>query len=136
MRFLCLYKPGKPERPPTQQEMAEMGKFIGEAMEAGWLIATEGCLPSAAGVRVRLSDGKFTVTDGPFAETKEVLAASLSSRLTRSKRPSSTSSTFSRWREEAKQRFANYTRRRLPPLRRRRSKKHLERSCCGAGGLN
>ncbi len=50
-----------------------MGKLIGEAMQAGWLIATEGCLPSAAGARVRLSDGKFTVTDGPFAETKEVI---------------------------------------------------------------
>ncbi len=72
MRFLCLYKPGKPERPPTQQEMAEMGKFIGEAMQAGWLIATEGCLPSVAGARVRLFAGKFTVTDGPFAETKEL----------------------------------------------------------------
>jgi hypothetical protein len=53
--------------------MEEMGKLIGEAMEAGWLIATEGCLPSAAGARVRLFDGKFTVTDGPFAETKELV---------------------------------------------------------------
>ena len=49
MRFLCLYKSGKPERPPTEQEMAGMGKLIEEAMKAGWLIATEGCLPSAAG---------------------------------------------------------------------------------------
>lgn len=73
MRYLCLYKPGKPKRPPTQQEMADMGKLIGEAMKAGWLIATEGCLPSAAGARVRLSDGKYTVIDGPFAETKELI---------------------------------------------------------------
>jgi len=73
MRFLCLYKPGKPERPPAQQEMVEMGKLIEESMKAGWLIATEGCLPSAAGARVRLSDGKFTVTDGPFSETKELV---------------------------------------------------------------
>src|ERR1700730_3662316 len=73
LRFLCLYKPGKPERPPTQQEMNEMGKLIGDAMKAGWLVATEGRLPSTAGGRVRLSDGKFTVTDGPFAETKEVI---------------------------------------------------------------
>jgi hypothetical protein len=73
MRFLCLYKPGKPERPPTQQEMAEMGKLIEEAMKAGWLISTEGCLPTSAGARVRLSEGKFSVTDGPFAETKEVV---------------------------------------------------------------
>jgi hypothetical protein len=73
MRFLCLYKPGKPERLPTQQEMADMGKLIGEAMKDGWLISTEGCLPSAAGARVRLWDGKFTVIDGPFAETKELV---------------------------------------------------------------
>jgi len=73
MRFLCLYKPGKPECPPTQQEMADMGKLIGEGMKAGWLIATEGCLSTAAGARVRLSDGKFIVIDGPFAETKEVV---------------------------------------------------------------
>lgn len=73
MRFLCLYKPGKPERPPTQQEMAEMGTLIEASMKAGLLLATEGCLPSAAGARVRLSDGKFTVTDGPFAESKEVV---------------------------------------------------------------
>jgi len=70
MRFLCLYKSGKPEHPPTQQAMAEMGKLIEESMKAGWLIATEGCQPTAAGARVRLSDGKFVVTDGPFAETK------------------------------------------------------------------
>ena len=73
MRFLCLYKSGKPEGHPTQQEMADMEKMIGESMKAGWLIATEGCLPSAAGARVRLSDGKFIVIDGPFAETKEVV---------------------------------------------------------------
>ena len=73
MRFLCLYKSGKPEHPPTQQAMAEMGKLIEESMKAGWLLATEGCLPSAAGARVGLSDGKFVVIDGPFAETKEVV---------------------------------------------------------------
>ncbi len=73
MRFLCLYKPRKLERPPTQQEMDDMGKLIGEAMAAGWLLSTEGCLPTSAGARVRLADGKFTVTDGPFAETKEVV---------------------------------------------------------------
>jgi hypothetical protein len=73
VRFLSLYKSGKPEGTPTQQEMAAMGKLIEEAMQAGWLIATEGCMPTSAGARVRLSDGKFVVTDGPFAETKEVI---------------------------------------------------------------
>jgi hypothetical protein len=73
MRFLWLYKPGKPERPPSQQEMDGMGKLIEEAMKAGGLLSTEGCLPSARGARVRLWDGKFIVTDGPFMETKEVV---------------------------------------------------------------
>jgi hypothetical protein len=74
MRFLCIYKPNKPEgTPPTEQEMADMGKLIQEFMESGVLLATEGCLPSAKGARVRMSGGKFTVTDGPFAEAKELI---------------------------------------------------------------
>jgi hypothetical protein len=73
MRFLSLYKPGKPEQPPTPEAMCAMGKLIEEAMKAGWLLSTEGCLPTSLGARVRLGDGKFTVTDGPFAETKEVV---------------------------------------------------------------
>lgn len=74
MKFLCIYKPSKPEgTPPTQQEMAEMGKFIEESFKSGVLIATEGCLPSALGARVRLSGGKFSVTDGPFTEAKEIV---------------------------------------------------------------
>jgi hypothetical protein len=74
MRFLSIYKSGKPEgTAPTQQEMEEMGKLIQEAMQAGWLESTEGCLPSAKGARVRLSEGKITVTDGPFTESKELI---------------------------------------------------------------
>ncbi len=42
-------------------------------MKAGWLVGTEGCLPSALGARVRLSAGKLTVTDGPFTESKELV---------------------------------------------------------------
>jgi hypothetical protein len=77
MRFLCLYRPGTPEtdRPPTQEEMAKMGKLIGEMAQAGVLLATEGCLPSSKGMRLKIdSGGKFTVTDGPFPETKELIA--------------------------------------------------------------
>lgn len=50
-----------------------MGKLIEGAMKAGWLLGTEGCLPSAFGARVRRSDGKVTVTDGPFTESKELV---------------------------------------------------------------
>ena len=75
MRFLCLYKPSKPEgTPPTQQEMAAMTRLVEDSTKAGELLATEGCLPSAAGARVRLSDGRYSVIDGPFAETKELVA--------------------------------------------------------------
>jgi hypothetical protein len=42
-------------------------------MKAGFLLAVEGCMPSATGARVRLSNGKLSVTDGPFTESKEVV---------------------------------------------------------------
>jgi len=75
MRFMMLYKPGKEtSAPPTEQEMAEMGKFIEEMAKAGALIATDGLRPSSEGARVRISGEKFSVTDGPFAETKELIA--------------------------------------------------------------
>jgi len=74
MRFLSLYKSAKPEgTPPTQKEMEEMGKLVEEGFKKGWLLATEGCLPSALGARVRQADGTVTVTDGPFTEAKEVV---------------------------------------------------------------
>jgi len=70
-----LYKPAKKEGvPPSQHEMAEMGKLIDEMTKAGVLLATEGCQPSSKGARVRLSGGRITVTDGPFTETKELVA--------------------------------------------------------------
>jgi hypothetical protein len=53
--------------------MATMGKLIEDGMKAGWLLGTEGCLPSALGARVRRNEGKVTVTDGPFAESKELV---------------------------------------------------------------
>ena len=74
MRFLCVYKPAKPEgTPPTADEMANMGKLIEEMTKSGVLVATEGCQPSAKGARVRLSQGKLTVIDGPFTEAKELI---------------------------------------------------------------
>jgi hypothetical protein len=73
MRFLSIYKSVETGLPPSMEEMAEMGKLIEEGVEAGWMIATEGCLPSVKGTRVRRSGEKITLTDGPFAETKEVV---------------------------------------------------------------
>ncbi len=73
MRFLSIYKAVERNTPPTAEEMASMGKLIEEGMKAGWLVSTEGCLPSALGARVRRSSGKVTVTDGPFTESKELV---------------------------------------------------------------
>jgi hypothetical protein len=73
MKFLSMYKSVERNAPPSQQEMDKMGKLIEEGMKAGWLIATEGCLPSALGARVRSTNGKVSVTDGPFTESKEVV---------------------------------------------------------------
>jgi hypothetical protein len=73
MKYLSIYKTVEKSVPPSQDEMARMGKLIGEGMKAGWLLGTEGCLPSALGARVRLSDGKISVKDGPFTESKEVV---------------------------------------------------------------
>lgn len=73
MRFLSIYKSCETGAPPTPEEMSEMGKLIEEGMKAGYLLAVEGCLPSATGARVRLSEGNYTVTDGPFTEAKEVV---------------------------------------------------------------
>ena len=73
MRFLSIYKAAERGVPPSPEEMERMGKLIAEGMSAGWLISTEGCLPSALGARVRGTGGKVTVTDGPFSETKEVV---------------------------------------------------------------
>ena len=73
MRFLSLYKSVERSTPPSLEEMERMGKLIAEGMKAGWLLATEGCLPTALGARVRISSGKVTVTDGPFTEAKEMV---------------------------------------------------------------
>jgi hypothetical protein len=73
MKVLSIYKTVERNAPPSQEEMAKMGKLAEEGMKAGWLLATEGCLPTALGARVRNSNGKVTVTDGPFTEAKEVV---------------------------------------------------------------
>jgi len=73
MRFLSIFKSPERNAPPSQDEMDKMGRYIEESMKKGELIATEGCLPSALGARVRLANGKVTVTDGPFTEAKEVV---------------------------------------------------------------
>ncbi|HYR07702.1 MAG TPA: YciI family protein [Longimicrobium sp.] len=73
MRFLSIYKCVETNAPPSPEEMAEMGAFVEEAMASGAVLATEGCLPTSAGARIRRAGDSVTVTDGPFAEAKEVI---------------------------------------------------------------
>jgi hypothetical protein len=75
MRYISLFTHEKKNNvPPTQAEMAAMGKLIDDGMKAGWLIATEGVQFGQEGVRVHKDEGgDITVTDGPFTEAKEVI---------------------------------------------------------------
>jgi hypothetical protein len=77
MRFMVMVKATKESEaggPPNPRIMEDMGKFNEELMKAGVMLAGEGLQPSSKGARVRFSGTKRTVTDGPFAETKELVA--------------------------------------------------------------
>lgn len=71
MRYLCFFKAVESDQPPSAEEMEQMGNLINEMAEKGVLLATEGCLPTSQGFRMRREGGKYTITDGPFVETKE-----------------------------------------------------------------
>ena len=73
MRFLSIYKSKETGVPPSEQHMADMGRLIEKFMKTGELVATEGCLPTALGARVRKNGPTVNVTDGPFTEAKEVV---------------------------------------------------------------
>jgi hypothetical protein len=77
MRFMVLVKANKDTEAgvlPSQKALADMGKFNEELVRAGVMLAGEGLQASSKGARVRFSQGKTTVIDGPFAETKELVA--------------------------------------------------------------
>jgi len=77
MRFMVLVKADKDSEAgalPDEKCLAEMTKFNEELANAGVLLAAEGLHPSSKGARVRFSGDKRTVIDGPFAETKELVA--------------------------------------------------------------
>ena len=78
MRVMVIVKANKQSEAgvlPKQNLLAEMGKFNEELVKAGVLLAADGLQPSSKGKRVRFSGDKRTVIDGPFAETKELIAA-------------------------------------------------------------
>ena len=77
MRFMVIVKANKDSEAgvlPDQKILAEMGKFNEELVKAGVMLAGEGLQPSSKGARVRFQGSKRTVIDGPFAETKELVA--------------------------------------------------------------
>jgi hypothetical protein len=77
MRFMILVKANKDSEAgvlPSQELLTEMGKFNEALVKAGVLLAAEGLHASSKGARVKFSGGKRTVIDGPFTETKELIA--------------------------------------------------------------
>lgn len=76
MRFMIILKstPENENAPPDPQMMAEMGKFNEELMEAGIVLSMDGLLSSSKGARVKFSGKSATVIDGPFTESKELIA--------------------------------------------------------------
>ena len=77
MRFMVMVKATKESEagiPPKPEEFAAMGKFNEELVKAGVLLAAEGLAASSKGARVEFSGDKRTVIDGPFTETKELIA--------------------------------------------------------------
>ncbi len=77
MRFMIIVKASKDSEAgilPSQELLTEMGKFNEELVKAGIMLAGEGLQPSSKGARVKFSGSKRTVIDGPFTETKELIA--------------------------------------------------------------
>ena len=77
MRFMMIVKASADSEAgvlPSEENLAEMGRYNEELMKAGVLLAGEGLHPSSKGARVKFSGDKRTVIDGPFTETKELIA--------------------------------------------------------------
>ncbi|HYI12907.1 MAG TPA: YciI family protein [Thermoanaerobaculia bacterium] len=77
MRFMVIVKANAKSEAgemPSEQLLTEMGKFNEELVKAGVMLAGEGLHPSSKGVRIRFEGDKRTIIDGPFAETKELIA--------------------------------------------------------------
>ena len=73
MRYMSFIKSSETAGPPPSELMTAIAGFGEEATKAGVLVEQGGLLPSALGAKVRLSNGKLSVTDGPFTEAKEIV---------------------------------------------------------------
>ena len=77
MRFMVIVPASKESEAgvlPDEKMLTAMGKFNAEMVKAGVMLAGEGLQPTSKGARIKFSDGKRTVIDGPFVETKELIA--------------------------------------------------------------
>jgi hypothetical protein len=72
MKYLMTYQ-SKSQVPPTPEQLAALGQFTVEMIKSGVVLMTGGLQRPARGTHVRFADGKLSVTDGPFAETKELI---------------------------------------------------------------
>lgn len=73
MRYMMIVKHAERQGPPPKELMDAIAKLAEEAAKAGTILGNGGLGPTAQGARVRLSGGRVTVTDGPFAESKEII---------------------------------------------------------------
>ena len=72
MKFLMTYE-SSTQAPPTAEQMAAIGKFTAEMIQAGVVVMTGGLQRPSKATHLKVASGKLTVTDGPFAETKELI---------------------------------------------------------------
>ena len=73
MRFLSIHTTRETDTLPRPDLVEEIGRLVQRGFTEGWLVSTEGCLPTALGARVRRSGTQVSVTDGPFSEAKAVV---------------------------------------------------------------
>lgn len=73
MRFMMIVKHAEKQGPPPKELMDAIGKLSEEAVKSGTMLGNGGLGPTALGARIRLSGGRLIVTDGPFAEAKEII---------------------------------------------------------------
>jgi hypothetical protein len=73
MRFMYIVTSSQPPRPPTPALMEAMAKLADREIKAGRMIDSGGLMPVQTGAQVRITDGKLSVIDGPFVETKEMI---------------------------------------------------------------
>lgn len=73
MRYLSVIRASENQGPPPQSLMDAMGPYVTKSLQSGAVVSTGGLAPSAAGVRVAIRGGRIVVTDGPFAESKEMI---------------------------------------------------------------